>query len=177
VTSRSKRSSLGPARPDLLLKAAKQRSRKTTIVVADGSRARFFTPSDDAKALRSSGQADMVWPASRTRTRDLKSDKPGRAFAGAGASRRGGLEPPHDFHKLEKHRFTLELAHALNASFERREFDQLVVVAPRGSLGELRKLLPIRVLRVVALEIAKDLTAESPAALWKRVADDVKPIL
>jgi protein required for attachment to host cells len=69
------------------------------------------------------------------------------------------------------------LAHALNASFERREFDQLVVVAPRRSLGELRKLLPIRVLRAVALEIAKDLTAESPAALWKRVADDVKPIL
>lgn len=175
MTSRSKRSSLGPAHPDLLLKAAKQRNRKTTIVVADGARARFFTPSDDEKALRSSGPADMVWPASRTRTRDLKSDKPGRAFAGA--SRRGSLEPPHDFHKLEKHRFTLELAHALNAAFERREFDQLVVVAPRRSLGELRKLLPIRVLRVVALEIAKDLTAESPAALWKRVADEIKPIL
>ncbi len=177
MTSRSKRSSLGPARPDLLLKAAKQRNKKTTIVVADGARARFFTPSDDAKALRSSGTADMVWPASRARSRDLKSDKPGRSFAGAGASRRGGLEPPHDFHKIEKHRFTLELAHALNAAFERREFDQLVVVAPRRSLGELRKLLPVRVLRVVALEIAKDLTAETPAALWKRVAPEVMPLL
>jgi protein required for attachment to host cells len=177
MTSRSKRSSLGPARPDLLLKAARLRNKKTTIVVADGARARFFTPSDDARALRSSGPSDMVWPASRTRPRDLKSDKPGRSFARANSNRRGAVEPPHDVHKLEKHRFTLELAHALNAAFERREFDQLVVVAPRRSLGELRKLLPIRVLRVVVLEIAKDLTAETPAALWKRVAPEVMPLL
>lgn len=177
MTSRNKRSSLGPARPDLLVKAARQRNRKTTIVVADGARARFFMPSDDAKALKSSGPSDMVSPASRTRSRDLKSDKPGRSFARADGNRRGAVEPPHDFHKLEKHRFTLELAHALNVAFEHREFDQLVVVAPRRSLGELRKLLPVRVLRVVALEIAKDLTAETPAALWKRIAPEVMPLL
>ena len=177
MTSRSKRSSLGPARPDLLLKAAKQRNKKTTIVVADGARARFFTPSDDAKALRSSGTADMVWPASRARSRDLKSDKPGRSFAGAGASRRGGLEPPHDFHKIEKHRFTLELAHALNAAFERREFDQLVVVAPRRSLGELRLLMSGRVRRQIVKEVARDLTNETPASLWRHLAPAVRTAL
>jgi protein required for attachment to host cells len=177
MVSRSKRSSLNNARPDLLLRAAKEHHKRTLIVVADGARARFFNPSQDGKALRSSTQVDMVRPESRTKTRDLKSDKPGRAFAHAGGNRRGALEPPQDYKKVEKHRFTLELAHALNAALEHHDFDQMVLVAPHRSLGELRKLLPLRVQRLVACEIGKDLTNYTPAELWQRLAPEVKPIL
>ncbi len=177
MVSRSKRSSLGPARPDLLMRAVKERHKRTLVVVADSARARFFNPSEDGKGLRPSKQVDMVWPESRTRNRDLRTDKPGRAFAHAGGHRRGALEPPHDFKKVEKHRFTLELAHAINASLEHHEFDQMVLVAPHRTLGELRKLLPQRVQRLVVCEIGKDLTADPPARLWQRLAPEVRPSL
>ncbi|HZP98490.1 MAG TPA: host attachment protein [Reyranella sp.] len=174
---RRKRSSLAPGRPEILLRAAKQHHKRTLVVVADSARARFFNPSEDGRALRSSNQVDMVWPESRAPRRELRTDKPGRATARAGGNRRGALKPPHDYKKVEKHRFTLELAHALNAALEHQEFDQLVLVAPRRTLGELRKLLPRRVSDLVAREIGKDLTADRPADLWRQLAPDVRPLL
>jgi len=161
-----------PQAPDL-----EPRHKHVLVVVADSAKARFFVPSDDGRGLRSSRQVDMVWPPARQHARDLRSDKPGRSFARAGGNRRGALEPPHDYKKVEKHRFTLELAHALNAALERHEFDQLVLVAPHRTLGELRKLLPRRVLDRVVSEVGKDLTADPPAALWQRLAPEVQPHL
>ena len=101
----------------------------TWIVVADGARARFFAPSEDARKLVPVGSADLVAPQSRQHAR------------------------------------------------ERREFDQLILVAPRRSLGELRTLISKRVQRSVRQEIAKDLTAETPASLWKHLATLVRPNL
>ena len=51
-----------------------------------------------------------------------------------------------------------------------REFDDVVLVAPRRSLGELRGLLSKRVLSRVRLEIPKDLTNKSPVEIWRRLA-------
>ena len=145
----------------------------TWIVVADGTRARFFGPSEDAGKFVSVRSADMVSLQSRQPERDLKSDKPGRSYSSSRSGVRHALEPPHDYHKLEKHRFTALLADALDAACERQEFDQLVLVAPRRSLGELRTLISKRVRQ----EIAKDLTAETPAGLWKHLATLVRPNL
>ena len=149
----------------------------TCIVVADGARARFFALSGDARKLVPVGSADLVAPQSRQHARDLKSDKPGRRYSSSRSGVRHALEPTHDYHKLEKHRFTALLADALDAACERQEFDQLVLVAPRRSLGELRTLISKRVQRSVRQEIAKDLTAETPASLWKHLATLVRPNL
>jgi protein required for attachment to host cells len=142
----------------------------TWIVVADGARARFFVPSDDAKKLVPARNADMVSPQSRGYSHDLKSDKPGRGYSSSRSGARHALEPPHDYHKLEKHRFSASLAAVLDAACERREFGQLVLVAPRRSLGELRTLMSQRVQRCILKEIPKDLTNETPARLWKHLA-------
>ena len=149
----------------------------TWIVVADGARARFLGFSEDGKKLVSVRSADMVAPESRQHSRDLKSDKPGRSYGSSRSGVRHALEPPHDYHKLEKHRFTALLAEALDAACERREFDQLVLVAPRRSLGELRTLLSKRVQGRVHQEIAKDLTNETVSGLWKRLSPLVRPVL
>jgi protein required for attachment to host cells len=143
---------------------------RTWIVVADGARARFFAPSADAKKFVSVKSADMVAPASRQHVRDLKSDKPGRSYSSSRSGMRHALEPPHDYHKLEKRRFTASLAEALDAAYEREEFDQLILVAPRRTLGELRGLLSKRVQANVRKEIAKDLTNETAAGLWRHLA-------
>jgi protein required for attachment to host cells len=86
---------------------------------------------------------------------------------------RHALEPPHDYHKLEKHRFTAAVADVLHDGSESGAFDRLVVVAPRRSLGELRSLLSGRVKKQIDREIAKDLTGEPPSRLWRRL----QPIL
>ena len=142
---------------------------RTWIVVADGARARFFVASDDGRKLASVRRVDMVAPASRGRTRDLERDRPGRAYASSRSGTRHALEPAHDPHKLAKHRFAAELAQVLDSACSRRDFDQIVLVAPRRSLGELRDLMTARVRRCIAREVAKDLTNETASGLWRRL--------
>ena len=113
---------------------------RTWIVVADGARARFFTPSVDGRKLVAARPADMVAPESLGHARDLKSDKPGRSHAAARTGARHALEPAHDPHKL-------------------------------------RGLLTARVQRAIGEEIAKDLTNETAAGLWRHLQPVMKPTL
>jgi protein required for attachment to host cells len=142
---------------------------RTWIVVADGARARFFTASEDGSKLVPAGSSDMVAPSSRRPARDLKSDKPGRSYSSSRSGVRHALEPPHDYHKLEKHRFSAALAKALDEATESKAFDRLVLVAPHRSLGELRGLLSARVKRRISQEIPKELTNQTAAQLWRQL--------
>lgn len=143
-----------------------QRHKRTLIVVADSARARFFEPNHGAHALMPASQADLVAPDSRLPNRDIISDRPGRgAGTSAAATHRHGLEPPHDPHKLEKHNFTVTLAHTLDELCGR--YDRLVLVAPPRSLGELDGLLSTQVKNMVSHRVPKDLTASNPQALWQ----------
>lgn len=147
-----------------------KRTVKTWIVVADGARARFFSPDKESAKLVPTGPENLVAPASRQRPRDLKSDKPGRTFSASRSGVRHAFEPPHDYHKLEKHRFMVTVAGALDDACKRGAFDDLILVAPRRSLGELRGLLSKRVQGSVRQEVANDLTNEPPSRLRRRLA-------
>ena len=147
----------------------------TWIVVADGARARFFTASEDGSKLVPARSADMVAPLSRRPARDLKSDKPGRSYGSSRSGVRHAFEPPHDYHKIEKHRFSASLAEALLEASEAKAFDRLVLVAPHRSLGELRGLLSARVKRQISQEIPKDLTNQTPARLWTQLQPLMNP--
>lgn len=148
----------------------------TWIVVADGARGRFFKAGSDLKKLVSVRNADMVSPDSRQRAHELKSDKPGRSYSSSRSGARHALEPPHDYQKLEKHRFMAALANALDSAWMQQKFDDLVLVLPRRSLGELRGLLSKNVRARVRLEIAKDLTNETAASLLTHLAPRLRPI-
>jgi protein required for attachment to host cells len=143
------------------------RRKRTLIVVADGARARFFVPDHNAHTLVPARQADMIAPESRELTRELVSDRPGRGFSAAHSSMRHAFEAPHDYHKLQKHNFTAAVAQTLDDARTRDEFDRLVLVAPRRSLGELHALLSPQVKKMVSHEVAKDLTASTPQSLWR----------
>ena len=148
---------------------------KTWIVVADGARARFFAASEDGSKLVSAAAADMVAPMNRRPASALKSDKPGRSYSSSRSGMRHAFEPPHDYHKLEKHRFCAELAQVLGTASAGKAFERLVLVAPRRSLGELRGLLSVRVKKQIDLEVAKDLTNLPPARLWRQLQPLVSP--
>ena len=147
------------------------RRHKTLIVVADGAKARFLKESEDHRKLVPAEDADMLAPKARRPDRDLVTDKPGRGFSPARDGRRGGFESPHDPHTMEKHNFTAELAERLDKACLAKRFDRIVLVAPKRSLGELRTLLSPRVRKAVSHEVAKDLTASSPTAVRKALAD------
>jgi protein required for attachment to host cells len=147
------------------------RRRRTLIVVADGARARFFEPSDNGRTLVPARRADMYAPKSRRPTYDIVSDRAGRGTNTGAGTQRHAFEAPHDYRKLEKHNFTAELAHVLANDYADRRFDRLVLVAPPRTLGELRELLSPQVGKLVEHEVAKDLTASTPASIRKALGD------
>ena len=155
----------------------RKRPTTTWIVVADSARGRLFRPNEETKKLVSVGPADMVAPQSRQRPRDLKSDKPGRSYSSSRSGVRHAFEPAHDYHKLEKHRFMAAVAERLDEACAKREFDDLILVAPRRSLGELRGLLSKRVQSRVRQEVPRDLTNEPASRLWRRLGPVIQPAL
>ncbi|MFO1079043.1 MAG: host attachment protein [Reyranellaceae bacterium] len=150
------------------------RSKHTLIVVTDGARARFLQPGPDGRALVPAGTADMAAPKVGRPTRSLVSDKAGRGFAAAGSAARHTYESRHDYRKLEKRSFSAQVAHVLDGLCQREHVHRVVLVAPRRSLGELRKLISPQVGKLVSHEVAKDLTTLTPTAL-RRALDRVLP--
>lgn len=145
----------------------------TWIVVADGAHARFLTTDGTASGFVEA-RPELTNPEPHRFSRDLKSDRPGRSFASTGSGVRHAIEPHHDHHKLEKHKLSAAVAKILGAACEKGEFDRLVLIAPRRSLGELRGLLSQRVQSRILKEIPKDLTKLEEPKLWTLVAPVVK---
>ena len=124
------------------------------VVVADGEKMLFF---------RNEGDGDypqLVVERNREQQNpqdsDQKTDSAGRSHAGAGPG--GNSYGETDFHQLEKERFAHETADMLKRWALRNDFEQLVVVAPPKTLGELRKHYHKEVEKRLVGEIPKDLT-------------------
>lgn len=147
-----------------------KKMKKTWIVVADGASAQFYMLRESNAGRSIEPAADIMTSGIHRHAADLKSDKPGRAFAGAGSVVRAAVEPHHDYHKLEKHNFAHAVAAFLEHAFGEHKFERLVLVAPDRSLGELRSELPDKVKAVVWREILKDLAWLGPQDLWARIA-------
>jgi protein required for attachment to host cells len=150
------------------------KSTRTWVIVADGAVARLFVPNDDETALIEGKLPGLHASELHTHARDVNSDHPGRSFGSAGGGIRHAIEPRHDPHKMEKHKFTAAVAKVLDEACEARAFDQLVLVAPRRSIGEFRTLLPERVQARLGQVIAKDLTKASASELWPKVERAVR---
>lgn len=141
------------------------------VVVADGARARFFVPGYEEHGFKPTGPRELSSDSVHGHARDLKSDKPGRAFGSATVGGvRHAIEPKHDYHKLEKRKFAHMVAEALDHAHAEHAFDQLLLVVPRRSLGEFRILLSDQVKATIKEIVAKDLTANSDEELWQKLA-------
>jgi protein required for attachment to host cells len=147
------------------------------IVVADGARARFLTPKSGNEGLVAARAETYSSPESRGHSRDLKSDRPGRSLSSSRLGLRHAIEPHHDYHKLEKHKFAARVAKLLDQACAKRQFDELILVAPRRSLGEFRSLLSRRVQARIRQEVAKDLTKHATDDLWEQLSTHIGPML
>jgi protein required for attachment to host cells len=146
----------------------------TWIVVMDSSMARFYALKHDVNGDRCIEQADDTMESNlHGHAQDLKSDKPGRGFRAGNATARHSMEPPHDYHKLEKHDFVRAVAAHLKAAQNANKFVRLAVVAPDRSLGELRGELADTLKKALWREVPKDLVKLNDQDLWARLEPEL----
>src|SRR5262245_47453990 len=143
---------------------------KTWFVIADGARARILRNDGPGTPLVPAIDRDLADPAVHGHSRDLKSDRPGRAFD-PGSGQPHAMEPHHDFHNFEKRMFARQVAKLLDEHAAKKDIERLVLVAPPKTLGDLRAELSPHSIGLVAAEIPKDLTHVPVAKLAEHLAD------
>jgi len=147
------------------------------VVVADQAEASFYDLQhrDDPPQLT----GHLTDPLARLHDRDLISDRPGRKFDHAPLS--GGRRGATAHHatggeESPRRQEAVGFAHRIAAQLERAqrddEFDRLVVMAPPGFLGVLRKALPQAVRASVVAEVDKDLVHQTAAAVRSHLPDE-----
>lgn len=137
------------------------------IVVADGARALIMTTTD---RLHFEVVETMASADAHVRSHDLVSDRPGRSIESRGGAHHA-IEARHDPHELEKEAFVRRVAERLGDA----AFDQLVLVAPKRQLGQLRTHLSEAARRTVTEELGKDLVKLPTADLHARLAALLQP--
>jgi protein required for attachment to host cells len=134
------------------------------VVVADGAKMLFFRNEGDAEFPKL--EIERKREQENLSDAEMKTDEPGRAFDSSGGAGRSAYEET-DFHQLEEDRFAAETAELLKKRALRNDFEQLIIVAPPKTLGELRKHYHKEVEKRLAGEIAKDLTGHTVDAIEK----------
>jgi protein required for attachment to host cells len=130
--------------------------KKTWIVIADGMHARILRQDKRGGPLAAALDHELYEPAVHGFSRDLKRDAPGRALdAGSGTGH--AMDPRTDPKEQEKRNFARRVAELVNDAAARKTFDQLVLVAPPKTLGELRTQLDEPAKKALIGELPHDL--------------------
>ena len=105
------------------------------ILVADKSKARFFTLSESHSSLLDIGKLEH--PQARELEQDLSSDRPGRSFDSSGKGRHamGSTVSPDENETLH---FTKQVADHVRTAHNKGSCDRLLLVAGPPMLGLLR---------------------------------------
>jgi protein required for attachment to host cells len=139
----------------------------TWVLVADHQHGRVLSNEGPDRGLRPVN--GMSFRTRLPTDRELVTDRLPRSMDGHGGGRHA-MEPRVDPHRQEAERFVARVSRAISAAAQRGQFDRLVLVAPPRALGELRRLLPERVLAMVIGESDRDLTKASVDSIRAHVA-------
>ncbi len=129
----------------------------TWILVADGAKARILARHGGHGPLEPASNLCFAEAEARLPTRDIGTDRPGRVHESANAARHA-MEPRVDWHRFAKEQFARDIATALEAAAKDKLYEELILVAPPRTLGDLRQALGQHAKALVTGEIAKDLT-------------------
>lgn len=141
---------------------------KIWVLVADGSRARFFK-TDRAAPLEEI--EDSLNPMAREPRRALQSDRKGQTVRGGPGQMQFSAEGENDPKAEEERRFARALAEHLRKTRLAGEYERLFIAAPPDFLGELRQALDEGTREVVVGELAKDLSRLKPKAIRKHLPE------
>lgn len=122
------------------------------ILVANGSRAKLFAT--DERAEKWDLREEFHHEESRTMSGRLL-NQPDNPNAGS-LNKPQPENQPDARQQLEVDRFARELAARLERGFDDHAYDRLVIAAPPGLLGMLRKLISTRVHQKLMLDFRAD---------------------
>ena len=124
------------------------------VLIADGEKALFLRNDLDAQDL----DLNVVRIEEQENPSDgeQSANRPGRMHDG-GPGQKSAVDDT-DWHELAKERFASDMADILYKQAHKGKFDEIVVVAPPQTLGELRKEMHQEVSDKVIAEIPKTLT-------------------
>lgn len=128
------------------------RTAPTFILIADSSHARLIshTAKRDAVLLRMNSRAAMK------PTRELGTDKPGRAFDSAGRGRHA-MEPRTTAQREAQKAFARRVSATVERTLTKAQFEKFIVVAAPRTLGDLRREFSDETSELISDEIRKDL--------------------
>ncbi len=129
------------------------KQKKTWVLIADGARARIFIKSHH-KLDHLMGH-DFV--AENLRDSEIGTSKPGRGYESSNPSRHA-YQPRTDWHQYNKQLFAKELCDILDKATENADFDELIIISPPKTLGDIRGYLSKQTLSKVTAEVTKDIT-------------------
>ena len=138
----------------------------TWVVVADSSRARFFTLAGKSEPMQE--LEGMTHAESRMRNQDEVSDKQGGLAGGHGE---GGhaFEAPTDIKHHEAEIFAKQIADKLEHGRVNHAYNKLILVAPPAFLGALRQAMNDHVVNLVSKSLDKNLVAENETVIREHV--------
>jgi protein required for attachment to host cells len=84
-------------------------------------------------------------------------DAPGRSFASAASTQHHAMSPRKDHHRQAKTNFAKVAIEILKKSYAAHEYTSLVIIAPPQILGDIRKLMPPELEKILIGDLAKDL--------------------
>ncbi|MEX2034621.1 MAG: host attachment protein [Xanthobacteraceae bacterium] len=122
------------------------------VVVCDGAKALVLE--NTGNRMTPNLTTKEVYEQSDARTRELGTDKPGRAFSSAGGVR-SAVEQT-DWHDQAEQKFLSKLAARLDKAVQAGETRSLIVVAPARAIGVLRREYSPRVRQALKAEVEKD---------------------
>lgn len=145
----------------------------TWVLIADGEKALFLKNTLDAK----SPGLEVIRKEKQDNPSDAEqsANRPGRK-QDTGVQQVSAMEDT-DWHQLAKDRFADDLAEWLYKQAHRGAFDRIVLVAPAGVLGEMRKKLHKEVADKVVAELDKDLTNHPLNKIESLLKDELDPAL
>ena len=126
----------------------------TWVVVADGEKALFLR--NDMDAQNPNLNVVSIDEQENPSDYEQSANRPGR-MNDNGPGQKSALDDT-DWHQLAKDRFASDIADKLYKLAHKGKFDEIVVVAPPQTLGELRKEMHQEVSDTVIAEIPKTLT-------------------
>ena len=138
------------------------------IVVADSSRARFFTAASSSSDLIET--ETLTNSEARLHVRDITSDLPGKSSGGNGS---GGhaYQSETDPKKHEVAKFAKRIADRLDAIRNANKLPKLFLVAEPAFLGELRNHLSSATSEKVVFELNKNLAQQNPKDIRKHLPE------
>lgn len=136
------------------------------IVVADSSRARFFSLVSRLEPLHEFD--GMVYAEGRMQEREELSDRQGGIAGGHGEGDHT-FEAPTDLKHHEAEVFARRIAEKLEQGRVNHDFNKLILVAPPAFLGALRQALSTHLQDLVDSSLDKNLVTEDEAVIREHI--------